>query len=152
MNPLRDSLADSLTQRLRQLKAGSLLPHLAFLHSGSLPCRRQQRTLAIAIVIQNPRRTLAARILCGFTSRVWITYRSHFYPIEDSSLTVLEREQAEAAAAGVPIPISSSPPSKRWWSGDEKGWTSEAGWVCMLQMGQSLLATALIHLHLGRGT
>ena len=89
-----------------------------------------------------------------FTSRVWITYRSHFLPIRDSSLTVLEREQAEAAAAaaaGCPIPVSSSPPSKRWWPSGEKGWTSDAGWGCMLRTGQSLLATALIHLHLGRG-
>ena len=89
-----------------------------------------------------------------FTSCVWITYRSHFQPIRDSSLTVLEREQAEvaaAAAAGSAIPISSSPPSKRWWPGGEKGWTSDTGWGCMLRTGQSLLATALIHLHLGRG-
>ena len=90
-----------------------------------------------------------------FTSRVWVTYRAHFHPIRDSSLTLLEREQAEvsaAVAAGSPIPISSSPPSKRWWPGGEKGWTSDAGWGCMLRTGQSLLVTALIHLHLGRGT
>ena len=90
-----------------------------------------------------------------FTSRVWTTYRSHFHPIRDSSLTALEREQAEAAAAmaaGSPIPISSSPPTKRWWPGGEKGWTTDTGWGCMLRTGQSLLATALIHLHLGRGT
>ena len=90
-----------------------------------------------------------------FTSCMWITYRTHFQPIRDSSLTVLEREQAEVAAAattGSPIPISSSPPSKRWWPGGEKGWTSDTGWGCMLRTGQSLLATALIHLHLGRGS
>ena len=90
-----------------------------------------------------------------FTSCVWITYRSRFQPIRDSSLTVLEREQAEVAvatAAGSPIPIPSSPPSKRWWPGGEKGWTSDTGWGCMLRTGQSLLATALIHLHLGRGS
>jgi cysteine protease ATG4 len=90
-----------------------------------------------------------------FTSCVWITYRTNFQPIRDSSLTVLEREQAEVAAAAVtgsPNPISSSPPSKRWWPGGEKGWTSDTGWGCMLRTGQSLLATALIHLHLGRGS
>ncbi len=89
-----------------------------------------------------------------FTSRVWITYRAHFHPIRDSSLTVLEREQAEvpaAVAAGSLTPISSSPPSTRWWPGGEKGWASDAGWG-WLRTGQSLLATALIHLHLGRGT
>ncbi|KAI9461081.1 cysteine protease required for autophagy [Russula earlei] len=85
-----------------------------------------------------------------FTSRVWITYRSHFCPLRDSSLSMLEREQAEAAATGSLIPISSSPPTKRWWPGGEKGWTSDAGWGCMLRTGQSMLATALIHLHLGR--
>ncbi|KAF8266378.1 hypothetical protein EI94DRAFT_1733232 [Lactarius quietus] len=102
---------------------------------------------------KNPAAHWPPEFYADFTSRVWITYRSHFYPLRDSSLTVLEREQAEAAvaaAAGVSTSISSSPPSKRWWPGGEKGWTSDAGWGCMLRTGQSLLATALIHLHLGR--
>ncbi|KAH9016405.1 hypothetical protein EDB83DRAFT_2508558 [Lactarius deliciosus] len=102
---------------------------------------------------KNPAAHWPPEFYADFTSRVWITYRSHFHPIRDSSLTVLEREQVEAAvaaAAGTPAPISSSPPSKRWWPGGEKGWTSDAGWGCMLRTGQSLLATALVHLHLGR--
>ena len=103
---------------------------------------------------KNPAAHWPPEFYADFTSRVWITYRSHFHPIRDSSLTVLEREQAEAAiaaAAGITTPISSSPPSKRWWPSGEKGWTSDAGWGCMLRTGQSLLATALVHLHLGRG-
>jgi cysteine protease ATG4 len=101
---------------------------------------------------KNPGAHWPPEFYADFTSRVWITYRSHFYPIRDSSPTVLEGEQAEDAAAGVLTPISSIPPSKRWWPGGEKGWTSDAGWGCMLRTGQSLLATALIHLHLDRGT
>lgn len=87
-----------------------------------------------------------------FTSRVWLTYRSHFQPIRDSTLTALESEQANMAHAG-PVIMASSPPTKKWgWPGSgEKGWTSDAGWGCMLRTGQSLLANALVHLHLGRG-
>lgn len=35
--------------------------------------------------------------------------------------------------------------------GGEKTWTSDSGWGCMLRTGQSLLANASIHMHLGRG-
>lgn len=38
-----------------------------------------------------------------------------------------------------------------WPIGGEKSWTSDSGWGCMLRTGQSLLANALIYLHLGRG-
>ncbi|EGN97189.1 cysteine protease required for autophagy [Serpula lacrymans var. lacrymans S7.3] len=83
-----------------------------------------------------------------FTSRIWLTYRSQFYPIRDSTLSALESEMAVASQG----PLPSSPQPKRWnWPvGGEKGWTSDAGWGCMLRTGQSLLANALLHLHLGR--
>ncbi|TBU38471.1 peptidase family C54-domain-containing protein [Dichomitus squalens] len=82
-----------------------------------------------------------------FTSRIWLTYRSQFFPIRDTTLAALEQEVHDS-----PTGLPSSPPSKRWnWPiGGEKGWTSDAGWGCMLRTGQSLLANALLHLHLGR--
>ena len=45
---------------------------------------------------------------------------SHFHHIRDMSFTAPESEQAEAAAAGVPTPNSSSPPPKTWWPVGEK--------------------------------
>lgn len=84
-----------------------------------------------------------------FTSRIWLTYRSQFQPIRDTSLEALEAEGRDQA-----ISVPSSPPTKKWnWPlGGEKAWSSDSGWGCMLRTGQSLLANTLLHLHLGRGT
>ena len=81
-----------------------------------------------------------------FTSRIWLTYRSQFQPIRDTSLIALDSDSSDSAA-----PVSSSPVMKRWNWGGEKGWSSDQGWGCMLRTGQSLLANALLHMHLGRG-
>ncbi|KIP05763.1 hypothetical protein PHLGIDRAFT_107790 [Phlebiopsis gigantea 11061_1 CR5-6] len=82
-----------------------------------------------------------------FTSRVWLTYRSHFLPIRDITL-----EELNAAALEGTVILSASPQPKKWnWPlGGEKCWSSDAGWGCMLRTGQSLLANALVHVHLGR--
>ncbi|KAG6332117.1 hypothetical protein ID866_6969 [Astraeus odoratus] len=84
-----------------------------------------------------------------FTTRIWLTYRNQFPPIRDSTLSGLDSDLASGAQSITPC----SPRPKRWnWPGTgEKGWTSDSGWGCMLRTGQTLLANALLHLHLGRG-
>ncbi|KZT08838.1 uncharacterized protein LAESUDRAFT_757025 [Laetiporus sulphureus 93-53] len=95
---------------------------------------------------KDPSRFWPPVFYADFTSRIWLTYRSQFQPIRDTTLSALETEIEENVVLG------NSPQPKRWnWSlGGEKGWTSDTGWGCMLRTGQSLLANALLHLHLGR--
>ena len=81
-----------------------------------------------------------------FTSRIWLTYRSQFAPIKDTTLSALSYDPSDPSCGPPP-----SPPSKKWFGLAEKGWTSDSGWGCMLRTGQSLLANTLLHLHLGRG-
>ncbi|KAK7688333.1 hypothetical protein QCA50_008705 [Cerrena zonata] len=83
-----------------------------------------------------------------FTSRIWLTYRSQFHPIRDTTIEELEAADAAGEPGGI---MSASPPPKRWnWPLGDKSWSSDAGWGCMLRTGQSLLANTLLHLHLGR--
>lgn len=98
-----------------------------------------------------------------FTSRIWLTYRSHYAPIRDGALGNLESPISLDECSPLPqdLPadfweksanmVSASPPKPRWAWGGEKTWTSDTGWGCMLRTGQSVLAEALIHLHLTRG-
>lgn len=79
-----------------------------------------------------------------FTSRIWLTYRSQFpQPIKDGRLADLCQDASSSTSS-----ITKKSP---WhWVGGEKTWSSDSGWGCMLRTGQSLLANALIHIHLGR--
>ncbi|GBE78643.1 peptidase family C54-domain-containing protein [Sparassis latifolia] len=95
---------------------------------------------------KDPSRNWPPAFYADFTSRIWLTYRSQFLPIRDTSLSALESDVGEA----VSNPSSPQPKKWNWPLVGEKGWTSDAGWGCMLRTGQSLLANTLLHLHLGR--
>ena len=93
-----------------------------------------------------------------FTSRIWLTYRSQFpVPIKDGRLADLCDSGGSGCGGNNELGEDSSPTvvkSRPWnWVGvgGEKMWTSDSGWGCMLRTGQSLLANAFIHMHLGRG-
>ena len=94
-----------------------------------------------------------------FTSRIWLTYRSQFpVPIKDGRLADLSDSTSSGSGGNSELGEDVSPTvmkSRPWnWvgvGGGERTWTSDSGWGCMLRTGQSLLANALIHVHLGRG-
>ncbi|EIW75969.1 hypothetical protein CONPUDRAFT_111807 [Coniophora puteana RWD-64-598 SS2] len=95
---------------------------------------------------KHPGQDWAPEFYADFTSRIWLTYRNQFAPIRDSTLSTLESDQTREPCTEMSSP---SPKSRRWFGG-EKGWTTDTGWGCMLRTGQTLLANALLHLHLGR--
>jgi len=76
--------------------------------------------------------------LDDFESKVWLTYRSNFPPIARSQ----DSDASSAMSFSVRL---------RSQLVDQAGFTTDAGWGCMIRSGQSLLANALVMLNLGRG-
>lgn len=75
--------------------------------------------------------------LDDFEARIWLTYRSNFPAIPKS--------QDPKAVSSMSLKARLSQLV------DQGGFTSDAGWGCMIRSGQSLLANALVMLRLGRG-
>ena len=75
--------------------------------------------------------------LDDFESRAWMTYRSGFPPIAKSE------DPKATASMTLSVRLRSL--------GETQGFSNDTGWGCMIRSGQSLLANALIMLHLGRG-
>ena len=72
---------------------------------------------------------------------------SHIAPTStrDSSPTVLEREQADKIAGGIPTLTSFIPPSGSWWPIRNKEWTSDDVWRCSIPRTGQLLPSRTSH-------
>ncbi|KAL4864946.1 hypothetical protein BDV12DRAFT_175310 [Aspergillus spectabilis] len=77
--------------------------------------------------------------LLDFESRIWMTYRSNFAPIQRDTGT------------GEGHPSLTLSVRLRNQLMDPQGFTSDTGWGCMIRSGQSLLANAMAILSMGRG-
>lgn len=74
--------------------------------------------------------------LDDFESRIWMTYRTGFEPIQKS------HESKATSAMSFRVRIQNLAQS---------GFTSDTGFGCMIRSGQCILANALVCLRLGRG-
>ena len=74
--------------------------------------------------------------LDDFESRIWMTYRSGFAPIQKSQ----DPKAASVMSFGVKLSNFA-----------KSSFTSDAGFGCMIRSGQCILANTLVSLRLGRG-
>ena len=91
----------------------------------------------------DPSSTWPSEFLDDFESRIWMTYRTDFTPIPRTP-----------GSKGLPFnsPAAALQYAGKLLSGQAgEGFSSDVGWGCMIRSAQSVLANALISLHLGRG-
>ncbi|KAJ6631533.1 hypothetical protein B0H10DRAFT_499342 [Mycena sp. CBHHK59/15] len=91
---------------------------------------------------------------------IWLTGVKHPGWVGDSSQVAEAETLGQDAAHHWPPQFYSDFRSRIWCTyrrdfeairdGGARGWTSDAGWGCMLRTGQSLLANALLTAHVGR--
>ena len=93
-----------------KLKAGIHRPYLDIFDNDNYPLRSYLND------IQNATAHLVHEQILSHAS-----VYSPFHSIRNASFTVLEREQAKAAAVGIPTPTFSGPPSNVAGRGGEKG-------------------------------
>lgn len=106
------------------------------------PPSTKETTLESAIK-DDPASTWPPEFLDDFESRIWMTYRTDFPMIPRSP---------ETRGLSLTNPAAALEYAGRVLKGQTgEGFSSDVGWGCMIRSAQSLLANALITLHLGRG-